>query len=77
MRSNNRRWIDITTNFKAGGDDYFKGERLNEDADKAARWVKAGWATDVAGELPTGVPDTSPQTLQVQDGIHDATSDQA
>lgn len=77
MRTNNRRWIDITSNFKSDGDNYFKGERLHEDAEKAARWVKAGWATDVAGELQSGAPDTAPVTLQVQDGIHASAADQA
>ena len=74
---NERKWIDIKKNFRSGGENYFAGERLFEPTEKAVRWIKAGWASDVSGELPTGAPDTTPKTLEVQDGIHDASSDKA
>lgn len=72
-----RKWIDIKANFRSGGANYFAGERLNEPAEQAARWVKAGWASDVSGDLPMGVPDTSPKKLEVKDGIHNAAADKA
>lgn len=72
-----RKWIDIKANFRSGGANYFAGERLHEPVEQAARWIKAGWASDVSGELPTGVPDVSPKKLSVQDGIHNAAADKA
>ncbi len=77
MRVTDRKWIRITTNFKAGGDDYFKDERIFEDAEKATSWVKAGWAVDLDGEVPAGTPDTAPKALLVQDGVHNLNSDPA
>lgn len=77
MRATVRKWIDIAADFKSGGDDYFKGERIYEDAEKAVRWIKAGWASDVSGELPTGVPDKSPKKLSVKEGIHNSAAEKA
>lgn len=70
-----RKWIDIKANFRSGGANYFAGERLNEPVDQAARWIKAGWAQDSSGELAP--LDTSPKTLEVANGGHNATADQA
>lgn len=70
-----RKWITILAPFKSGGEDYFAGERIFQEADSADRWVKAGWAKDEAGQVETGAPDTSPKTLQVQDGVLGTASD--
>lgn len=77
MRGDKRKWIDIAKDFKSSGDDYYKGERIFESEEKALRWIKAGWAKDVSGELPTGVPDTAPKTLEVQSGVHGVASTKA
>lgn len=75
MRAATRKWIDIFTNFKSDGDDYFEGERIYEDAEKADRWVKAGWANEPGGDVSQ--PDLSPRALDVPDSVLGAASDAA
>lgn len=70
-----KRWIDIAADFKSGGREYLAGERICADAVSALRWVNAGWAKDSAGELPSGVPDTSPKVLSVKNGVHGTASE--
>lgn len=72
-----RKWIDITVDFKSGGEQYFAGERLYQSVDKADSWVKAGWAKDLTGEVATGAPDTSPKQLEVASTTHDAAASNA
>lgn len=74
---NERKWIDIKADFRSGGHPYFAGERLNEPAEQADRWIKAGWAVPAGSELPPVAPDISPKTLKVADGVHGVASTKA
>lgn len=58
--------IEILTDVKDDGG-YFKGEIRMVTPEKAGYLCGLGWARDVSGEIATGIADTTPKTLEVQD----------
>lgn len=68
--------IDMLTDVRDPSGSYFKGERRIVLPEIAYYFCAQGWARDVSGEIATGEPDTSPKTLEVQNGSvgHTATT---
>lgn len=63
-------WIDVLHSFKHDGNQFHAGEFRKVSDEDGVIFCKAGWARDISGNTATGSLDTSPQTLDVQDGWH-------
>lgn len=60
--------IDVLQNIKHGGQVYHAGEVRLVSPEDAAYFCTHGWAK--SDSLVSGTPDTSPKTLDVQNGKH-------
>jgi len=67
--------IEILSNFRSGGRNFYAGEIRIVHPDEAAHFCKSGWAKDLGGELHVGTPDTKSKVLSVDDGVHASGSD--
>ena len=59
--------ISVLLNFKSAGQAYYAGEHRVVSDEDAHLFCKAGWAR--AEGIETGVPNTAPVTLEVQDVV--------
>lgn len=62
--------IEMLTDVKDPSGLFRKGEIRVVEPEQAGYFCGLGWAKDLGGELATGTPDTSPKTLEVQNGKH-------
>lgn len=60
--------IEMLTDVKDPDGLFLKGEIRLVSPERAGYFCGLGWAKDVAGEIPTTAPDTSPVTLEVHNG---------
>lgn len=62
--------IEMLTDVKDPSGLYRKGEIRVVEPEQAGYFCGLGWARDLGGQLATADADTSPKTLEVQDGKH-------
>jgi len=60
--------IEMLTTVKEPDGTFLKGEIRLVTPERAGYFCGLGWAKDLGGELATATPDTSPVTLDVQNG---------
>ena len=66
-----RQFIAPLHDFQDAGQQFYAGERRSVTAEQAGYYCGVGWAKDASdGSLPTGSPDLSEKTLEVQSGKH-------
>lgn len=57
--------IEVLMDFLHGGVQYYKGEQCFVTEEDAKWCCGAGWARDMAGDIPTGKPNTGDTQLAV------------
>lgn len=66
--------IEILHNFSHHGARYWQGEIRYVTPEDAGYFCGVGWACDTTAEIPTGTPDLSDKTLDIQNGSHATTA---
>lgn len=62
--------IEILATFKDGASTFHIGDQITVSQADGERFCSYGWARDMAGDVATGTPDTTPKTLDVQSIKH-------
>ena len=66
--------IQILNTFLDGRDRFEKDDIRTVPDDDGARFVAAGWAKDMAGQIATGEPVTGEASLDIHNATHASTS---
>ncbi len=64
------RFIDVLTDFRSHGQQFYKGEHVKLPDDQGREFIANGWASDPTGELKTGVSSANDVVIEVHDGAH-------
>jgi hypothetical protein len=59
----------LEARLSSSGYHLVQGDSLEIPDEIALRWLKAGWARDVSGQVPTGTRRVLNATLEVEDAV--------